>query len=172
MRFLGLIFIFFILSLSVHAEVFEHKSDLQTISKNLPQIESIQCKFIQEKTLKNIQKPVISGGDFEFKKGEGVYFYTNYPIKTVSSYTSQNYKDVNRIINEISNKKYSRLEKDFDFYLEKNKSNWTLGLTPKNKNTAEFIAYIIIKGNDYIQEINITQTNGNKTTLWFKKEDL
>ena len=152
------------------ADVFDYPAKLETVSQQIPQMDSIKCEFKQEKHLKNIQKPIVSGGDFEFKKNAGVIFYTKYPVKSTTDYTNKNYKQVNEIVNAISSKKYFKLEKEFEFYYKKNDNNWTLGLKPKNNSDAKnFVSTITINGEDYIHQITIAQTNGNKTVIWFKK---
>ena len=181
MKKFSLLIVFFLCCLSVTANVYEHKTDFETIAKKIPTMESIHCKFKQEKTMQNIQNPIISSGNFEFKKGEGVYFYTTYPVKTAVNYTNKNYKQINNIVSAISDKKYSKLEKEFDFYYIGTPEKWILGLKPKGADaefgtkeahTAEYISDITIEGSDYINKISIVQTNGNKTTLWFSKKDL
>ena len=153
-----------------YADVFSNPENIETITNQIPELNSIKCKFKQEKHLQNIQKPLISGGEFEFKKNEGVYFYTTYPIKSTTNYTNKNYKQINDIVSGISAKKYTKLKKEFDFYYEKNGMKWTLGLTPKKESKAfNYISSIKIEGDDYIQKIDISQTNGNKTLLWFSK---
>lgn len=171
MKKLSLIFIFlFLFCDSCLANVFDYPKKFSDISKQLPELNSIKCNFKQEKHLQNIQKPLISGGDFEFKKNEGVYFYTTYPIKSTKNFTNKNYKQINDIINGISSKKYSKLEKEFDFYFEGGKTKWTLGLKPKkNSSVVNYISTITISGEDYIKQISIILSNGNKTYLWFTK---
>ena len=160
---------FFICNFSF-GNIFENPEKLSNISKNIPELDSIKCKFKQEKRLQNIQKPLVSGGDFEFKKNEGVYFYTTYPVKSTQNYTNKNYKQINDIINGISSKKYSKLEEEFDFYFEGDSSKWKLGLKPKkNSQAVNYISTITISGGDYINQITISQKNGNKTLLWFTK---
>ena len=172
MKKLSLFLILCFLSISVQANVYEHKATLETISKKIPQMENIKCKFKQEKTLQNIQKPVLSSGDFEFKKNEGVYFYTTYPIKSNVSYSGKNYKQINNVVSAISNKNFSKLEKEFDFYFEESDSQWRLGLKPKDKELSNYLSQITVEGENYIRKINIVQKNGNQTTIWFSKEDL
>ena len=169
MRNIFLILLLALFVFPINAEVYEHKTTLKNVLLKIPELESIKCKFRQEKTLKNIQKPLISNGNFEFKKGEGVFFETVYPVKSNINYTNQNYKQINDIIGAISEKKYSKLEKEFDFYFEENNSDWILGLKPKDKNISEFLSEITIEGQDYIKKIEINQTNGNETKLWFIK---
>lgn len=163
-------FIFLAIQCFAFSNVYDSPQNLDIILVKLPELKSIKCKFKQEKYLKNISKPIISSGDFEFVKNKGVYFTTTYPIQAQTNYTNKNYKQINEIINAISSKKYSKIEKEFDFYYEDKKSDWILGICPKSKSqSAEFISYITLSGQDYINKIEIKQTNGNKIILWLTK---
>ena len=165
-----MVFILLFFSNSSMADVYEHPAALSSIAEKIPVIESVKCKFKQEKTMPNIAKPLVSGGDFEFVKDKGVYFYTLYPIKSTVDYTNKNYKQVNDIVKAISAKKYEKLEKEFSFFFTGNSGNWTLGLKPKQNSPAKnYITSITIQGSSYINQININQTNGNKTAIWFIK---
>lgn len=154
----------------VYADIYNSPAKLSEIVKVIPKPTTIKCKFKEEKYLKSIQKPVISYGDFEFIENKGVYFYTKYPIQTSKNYTNSNYKQINEIINAISSKKYSKIEKEFTFYYEKNNNIWNLGLKPKkNSKAINYISKITISGEDVIKKIEIVQTNGNKTVICFTK---
>ena len=154
----------------VFANVYDSPTNLESISKHVPKMGSIKCKFKQEKYLKNIEKPLVSFGDFEFAEKNGVYFYTKYPVQSTVDYTNKNYKQINDIVNAVSTKKYSKLEKEFNFYYEKNSEKWSLGLKPKKSSNAyNYVSAITIDGTDYIHKISIQQTNGNMTVLWFTK---
>ena len=164
-----LILLIFLSSLAF-ANLYNKQAALNDISSKLPKMSSIKCKFKQEKYLKNIQNPIISGGDFEYIQNKGVYFYTKYPVESTTNFTNEKYKQINDIVNAISNKKYSKLDREFNFYYAGDISNWSLGLKPKQSSDAfKFINSITIEGMDYINKISINQTNGNKTLIWFKK---
>lgn len=171
MKKFSLFFIIFIIFCNpVFSNVYEHPAVLEEISEQIPKMKSIQCKFKQEKHFQNIQKPFISNGDFKFVENKGVYFHTTSPIESDVDYTNKNYKQINDIIKAVSAKKYSRLEKEFTFYYQKKNDNWTLGMRPKKESSAyNYISNITISGTDYISKIDISQTNGNKTLLWFTK---
>lgn len=157
-------------SSTAYADVFEHPANLGTIVQQIPKPQNIKCKFKQEKYLQNVSKPLVSGGDFEFMENKGVYFHTNYPIKAEADYTNQNYKQINDVITAISNKKYARLEKEFNFFYSKEGLKWALGMKPKTSSaSSNYISAITILGEDYITKISIAQTNGNKTVIWFTK---
>ena len=170
-KFLCFIIIFLASILQCQADIFEHKIDVQNLGKKLPVLNNIECNFKQEKILKNITKPLISGGNFKFDKTKGIFFETTYPIKTTTSYTSKDYEQINDIILAISNKKYSKLDKTFDFYYQTNIDTWILGLKPKKNTGADkYIESIVIHGTDNINQIVISMQDGSKTTQWFFQE--
>lgn len=162
-----LLFSFCIIS-SAQANVFEHPQLLKNIT--MPSLNDINCKFKQEKVIKSSNLILKSSGDFSFEKNKGVVFYTTYPVKCVSSYTSKEYKQINSIISAISNKSYSRLERDFKFFYEKNDANWTLGLIPKeNTQVYNYLKSIEIVGNQkMITKMIILPVDLSKTTIWFE----
>ena len=164
-----LVLMFF--SIQAFADVYEHPVYLKNPSSTqIPKMGSIKCKFRQEKYIKNIDKLLISSGDFEFIENKGVYFYTQHPIKSITDYTNKNYNQINEIVNAISTKRYSKLEKEFEFFYKKDNSSWNLGMKPrKNSDAYNFISSITVTGTDYIRKISIQQKNGNKTILWFTK---
>lgn len=156
----------FVLS-SANASVFEHEASLDKIANELPELKSIECKFIQEKQFSNLV--LKSSGDFTFEKGKGVIFYTTYPVKSVTSYTSREYRQINNVITAISNKSYSRLQKDFKFFFEKKEKGWTLALMPKQDTSAyNYLKSIEINGRENIDKIVILTCDKTKTTIWFQ----
>ena len=167
----SLLLIIFLSMQSVIAGLYDNPVNISSFVGKLPQITNIECTFKQEKHLKNIAKPFISGGNFYFEKDKGVTFETIYPVKSTVSYSNKDYKQINDIILAISKKKYSKLEKEFNFYYQQNNNEWQMGLKPKNKSRVEeYIDFITIKGTDYINQININLKNGNNTIIWFMKK--
>ena len=167
---LRLFIVFLLITNVVFADLYTAPVALKDILKNMPELNSIECKFRQEKIFNNISKPIVSSGDFKFIKNSGVYFYTKYPIKSTADYTNKSYKQINDVIKAISTKKYSKLENEFNFYYEGNISKWILGLKPKkNSSSYNILSSITVYGSDYIEKISIIQVNGNKTIIWFIK---
>ncbi len=152
------------------ADVYNHPANLKTLSEQVPVMGDIKCKFKQKKYIKNISKPLVSEGDFEFIKNRGVYFHTTYPVVSDNNFTNKNYKQINEIIRAISTKKYDKPSQEFDFYFEKTADSWTIGLCPKkSSNIKDYISNITIYGSSYIKQIVINQKGGNKTVIWFIK---
>lgn len=161
----------FLSIITVQASVYNNQISAKNLSRVLPVLNDIDCKFKQEKVLKNIEKPLLSGGNFSFKKQEGIFFETIYPIKSLTSYTNKDCEQINDIIMAISNKKFSKLDNKFDFYYQSRDEIWTLVLKPKqNTVTDKYIDSITIEGNTYIKKIVILMKDGSKTTQWFSIE--
>ena len=163
------IFILILLFLTspVFAGLYDKEEPLNNISKKIPALNNISCKFRQEKQASNIV--LKSSGNFVFDKSKGVTFYTTYPIKSTTSYSTREYKQINNVITAISNKSYSRLEKDFKFYFQKENDIWTLALMPKQTSQAyNYLKTIEITGGvEKINKIMILTCDKTKTTIWF-----
>lgn len=169
-KFLILIFAIFLINLPACADVFNHPQKLSVIIPQMPELNSINCKFKQEKTIPNSTANIKSSGDFRFIKNKGVVFNTTYPLHSTTSYNTTEYRQVNEIVNAISNKSYSKIERVFNFYFTKNKDEWQLGLIPKKKQqAAKYLASVEIHGKSYITQMIIKTTNSTKTTIWFSK---
>ncbi len=155
---------------SSYANVFEHPQKLSTITNELPELSSINCRFRQEKTFPNSNVKLNSSGNFKFVKGKEIVFHTTYPTNMVTTYNTTEYRQINDIINAISTKSYSKIEKIFTFYFQKTNNNWNLGLIPKQSHScAKYLSSIEIQGASYITKIVITTKNSGKTTIWFNK---
>ena len=153
-----------------NASVYEHQVKVSEFINELPMIESATRSFKQEKIIKNASRPLRSDGVFMFEKNKGVTFFTKHPVETTVSYNNRDYKQINDVILAISNKKYSKLEKEFSFYYKKNNKEWILGLKPKHTCPAkDYISSITVWGTNDINKIEINFKNGNITKLWFSK---
>ena len=65
------------ISIQAIADVYEHPISLKTLSTEIPKMGGIKCKFRQEKHIQNIDKPLVSSGDFEFIENRGDFSTQN-----------------------------------------------------------------------------------------------
>ncbi len=150
------------------ADVFSNPTTVEKITAELPQFSNVKCKFKQEKTMPGSNTVLKSGGDFEFVKNQGAIFKTTYPIQSVSSYKTNENRQINDIIVAISNKDYVKLKSDFDLFLEKKNDNWTLALVPKKTSRpAKHLDNIIIQGCKNINVITVNTKKSGKTVMMF-----
>ena len=147
------------------SDVFNHPASVQSIIKAIPDFKNVNCTFTQTKTIPNSPAVLKSGGDFTFDKNKGVVFYTKYPVKMTTAYTKN--EQVNKIINDVVNKNYSSLEKNFNFYFLNN-NVWELGLIPKNPQMKRYIKSLYIAGKTDIHTIEIKNVDGTVTRINFK----
>ncbi len=146
--------------------VYDYPASADSVAKNLPELNSTSCKFSQEKSFKNTT--LKSGGNFQFIKDKGVIFETLYPVKSTTSYTSSQNKQINAIVTGIANKDYSFINKNFKMYYIKNGEIWTVALRPKeNTPASKQLKDIVIHGKTNINQININTLNGTNTAIQF-----
>lgn len=163
-----IIFIILFMSLPAFADVFNHPQKLSYIIQNLPEFNNIKCKFEQEKALPGSNVILKSSGNFEFEKEKGIVFKTTFPVQSETNYNTDGYKQINDIINAISNKNYGKIEAVFDFYFEQKGGKWTLGLVPKkSKQPSKYIKSIEIEGEKNISMMKITTQNSVVTKIRF-----
>lgn len=164
----SILFIFFIFAGSACASV--EKTPASVVAGSLPDLNSVNCKFVQERIFSGTT--VKSSGDFKFIKDKGVYFMTTYPVKATSSYTASNNRYINDIILAVTKKNFSKIDKDFDMFLQKSPKNssWRVDLRAKNENIKNHIELIKIFGdNRHITQILIYQVNPSvKTDIKFQ----
>ena len=161
--------IFGLLFSCVFANLYSESVQTSDFIEKIPKINDINCSFKQEKYLQGAIAPITSEGNFQFIKGEGVYFETLKPFHQIISYSDKNYRQINDLITAISNKNYDSLENLFNFFFEQNDLNWTLALEPKeNTSSYDVIENIEISGNENIEKLQISLKNGNRTVIWFQ----
>lgn len=136
----------------------------------LPQYKYVSCKFTQVKTVPNSQTNLQSGGNFTFDAQKGVVFETLYPVKITTYYTSEQNRRISDIMSAAARKDYSYLSKNFDMFLDKNGSVWTLTLKPKKSaKPASVMESLVIQGRDYVTMININTLSSGSTKINFSE---
>ena len=146
--------------------IFQHPVTPDKVA--VPEYGMVNCKFSQEKTIPNSTSGLKSGGNFQFNPAKGVTFETLYPVKTTTSYTSDENKRISDIIISVTKKDYSWLNKNFDLYYVKNGASWRLALKPKKSNKASgMLDSVIIAGSHYINKIDINTLKSGSTKINF-----
>ena len=143
------LFFFAFCTLDVCAsDIFSCRADINKLGTQMPQFENTVCKFEQNKYISQTGVNLKSGGNFEFIKNKGITFETLYPIHSQVSYNASDNKNINAVVKSVINKDFSRLEKNFDFFMKKNnQTDWQLTLKPKAGFALEGdMDYLLIEG--------------------------
>lgn len=159
---------FFVCVSIVNANVYNNQISFGDVVSKLPDFLDVSCKYTQDKYIQSSGLTLSSGGNFYFKKSEGIFFETLYPIRSVKSYNNNSNRQISRIVEAISNKNYSFIDKNFKVYFENKANIWTFVLAPKNNTSAfEVLDYIKVSGNYAVDNIVIKSLNGDRTELKF-----
>lgn len=146
--------------------IFQHPVTPDKVA--VPEYGRVNCKFSQVKTIPNSKSDLKSGGNFQFNPAKGVVFETLYPIKSTTSYTSDENKRISDIIISVTKKDFSWLNKNFDLYYMKEGASWRLALKPKKSNKASgVLESVIIAGGHYINKIDINTLKSGSTKINF-----
>lgn len=160
-KFLIILFIFITGTITYAVQVPQNTT--ADIEKKLPKLESVNCKFIQKRTIGT--NTIDSSGNFSFIKGKGIIFNTLFPVKSTTVYSSQNNPFINDIILAVSNRNLSTIAKQFDISYEQNGQNWHINLKAKDDKIKNYIDKVNIYGkNNFISQIKICQVNPNTIT--------
>lgn len=157
-----ILFFIFIIGINTYAAQVPQNA-IADIEKKLPNLESVNCKFIQKRTIGI--NTIESYGKFSFIKNKGIVFDTIFPVKSTTVYSSQNNPFINDIILAVSNKNLSVIAKQFEISYEQNGQNWNINLKTKDNKIKNYIDKINIYGkSNFISQIKILQVNPNSET--------
>ena len=73
----------------------------------------------------------------------------------------------NRLFLAVLQGDSSGLQRDFDLQLQGEPAHWTLTLTPRATQTAQFVRRIALAGGRHLDEIRLEEAGGDVTTLSF-----
>jgi len=166
-------------------------SDFDMVCEKISRYNIIRGKFTQVKEDENTKKTYKSQGDFTIAKDFGIIWESAKPIK-ITNVAGKDYlltilpSGKKQRIDGASNKTFIRTadlirsvfsgDKDalmqyYDIYWSEpaaggKSAEWTIGLIPKDKSLA-FIANIIIKGDNFINTVIMSDKTGVRTTYNF-----
>ena len=158
------------------------------ISQKLKTNDLVTGQFIQKKALKGFPRPITSTGNFFYWRNQGLYWETNKPFSQGITFmpkdvlhwkngkqenskkkTDSTQKHISKILLAIFNGDLTRLERFFKTQWESEKTNWKIELTPANNAVKETLQAITLSGNDYIDSLEIINTNGDSTHISFQE---
>lgn len=165
----------------------------QKISSGSKLISSIQCNFIQEKSMSMLANKSISKGIFYYKAANKVRLEYQQPVKnviimnegkmTIKDEKQTRQTDMNRskifqqlnkiIVGSITGSLFTGIEFSFAFF--ENKQQLQVELVPKSKTLRSFLSKIVLvldKKNFTAQSISMIEPSGDNTLLTFSEKTL
>lgn len=144
-------------------------------------------KFTQEKYIAKLSKPLIASGNFIYIPEKGLLWSIEKPyasdtlisqklmvqsikgkvIVKTDAINQPEYLTVSRIFMALISTNFKALEKDFLITGKIEGASWQLVLTPKSGLFANFAKTVTLRGEKYLQKIQIAEKNGDSTHYQF-----
>gem|GEM_PF-402358 len=167
---------------------------LLVIKRKLKPFETLQGKFEQEKKLAKIKKPLKSRGSFALQRGRGVLWRTEAPLesllamtrdaisiikdgKTVTSISlteQPGLRVMGRVVFAVFSADTDEIKRSFDVtasQVSEQSSSWSVSLKPKDAGFAKVVRSIQLHGAEYLETLEIAETNGDSTLIRFQGFD-
>lgn len=146
---------------------------------------NLQGDFTQQRFLKAMSKPITSTGQFVLVKNQGLLWQMQKPFASqlrvkkegISQWNGSQWvnnqklgqsEQINLFLGLLSGD-ISALSSQFDLALLGDTKNWTLTLTPNSLLMKQIFTYIVIGGDEVVKQIELNETQGDRTLIRFEK---
>lgn len=159
--------------------------------KNIAPAKVLRGKFVHKKYLSDIPAPLESGGELLFLRDKGLYWHTRKPFESVFVLTPTEafQRDEGGVAIKVDAAQpavraaagifmalfsidLKSLNQDFRLYGVPTPSGWQMGLKPKRAAMAAVFAQAIISGAAQVQEIELTDSRGDRTVIRLSEVEL
>jgi len=180
-----------LLTLLVSANVFadittrEDVALLAELSARSKAIQSLHGHFIQRKNIAVLPVPLNSTGQFQFEQGKEVVWEVLTPVHNVVHLTPRGISFENeqnrnqaapqqagvevvaKIFMGVIAGELGSLDGYFLIQASGDIKHWKLTLSPRSPNLAAYISNITLQGGEFTEQLDIAETNGDKTNIRF-----
>lgn len=162
---------------------------VSAIQKRLAPFQALTGRFEQSKRIRVLTKPLVSSGDFVLLKDRGLVWRTTSPIQSrvritprgiaqledgkatvlVSAKEQPGMSAVGKVLFAVFSLDLSRLQKHFQIRSAAAPEGkpWTAVLTPTDAGVAKFVREISLEGDRTVDRIELTEANGDVTSIRF-----
>ncbi|MDO4879094.1 MAG: outer membrane lipoprotein carrier protein LolA [Neisseria sp.] len=156
------------------------------LAQTLQKPSNIQGAFVQQRQLKSLSKPMVTGGTFVLVPKKGLLWRMQKPFESTlrvradgimqwngGAWTNPNQGKIGqtqqiRLFLDLLGGNTQGLEKQFDLKLEGTDKQWTLNLTPKTAVTRQIFNRITISGDSVVRVVELDEKQGDKTVMRFE----
>ena len=157
------------------------------LAQTLQKPSNVQGAFTQQRQLKSLSKPMVTGGKFVLIPKKGLLWQMQKPFETTlrvrsdgimqwngSAWTNPNQGKVGqsqqiKLFLDLLGGNTQGLEKQFDLALSGTEQQWTLQLTPKTAITRQIFTRIGISGDTVVRKIQLDEKQGDRTVMQFEQ---
>ncbi|WP_037588434.1 outer membrane lipoprotein carrier protein LolA [Stenoxybacter acetivorans] len=163
-----------------------HAFDLNDLSRQLQQPQSIQGEFIQQRYLASLNKPLQTEGVFVLQPKKILLWDMQKPFAQrlrvradgIDQWNGQNWqRSANQsaaqrrqmqLFLDLLGGNAQGLQQHFSMALSGNAQRWQLLLQPKSALMQQIFTRINIRGNAVVREVEIAEKQGDKTVMRFE----
>ena len=146
----------------------------------------VRAEFTQSRENPALAEPQLSHGDLLFVIGHGMAWHTRDPFEDTLVFTSgdtsrlnaqgklERVRDGNRGVSQVSGMLQSLLagksddaKRQFTITADGTVEHWTLHFVPRQARVAKVLAGITLKGDDFLQSIEVDLASGERTVITF-----
>jgi outer membrane lipoprotein-sorting protein len=146
----------------------------------------VRAEFTQSRENPALAEPQLSHGDLLFVIGHGMVWHTRDPFEDTLVFTSgdtsrlnaqgklERVRDGNRGVSQVSGMLQSLLagkadeaSRQFTISSEGTPEHWTLHFVPRQARVAKVLAGITLKGDAFLQSIEVNLASGERTLITF-----
>ncbi|HVI54211.1 MAG TPA: outer membrane lipoprotein carrier protein LolA [Luteibacter sp.] len=146
----------------------------------------VRAEFTQSRENPALAEPQLSHGDLLFVIGHGMVWHTRDPFEDTLVFAAGNtsrlnaqgtldrVRDGNRGVGQVYGMLQSLLAgksddatRQFTIDAEGTPARWTLHFVPRQARVAKVLAGITLKGDDFLQSIEVSLANGERTVITF-----
>lgn len=149
------------------------------ITERITKTKITEGTFQQEKRLRFLKKPLISGGKFIYEQYKGVLWKTEKPIESAvliresQLITAQGGQALplafGGVFKSLLGGDVARLNADFEVNGTEQKGAWGIRLIPKDEMMKKVIGEIRLRGDTEIRQWELQETGGNLTRIDFTR---
>ncbi len=178
------------------ADPFEHPTSgaallsttLAAPARNLANAKVLTGRFVHQKHLSEVPRPLVANGEFTYARGLGVYWHTQQPFDSVFVLTQQGIvqrdegaetmrlssqeQPAVRVIADIFLALFtldvSSLSASFDLFGKSQGARWIVGLKPKNATIGSVFTQATITGAADVEQVVLLDAHGDRTIIELK----
>ncbi len=166
--------------------VLNSESALTKIALNLKNNRITESHFEQKKKISALTRPLVSKGYMFYAEGFGLFWKIESPFLSYLRLTknkmeqksdNENWHAIAEGAPEVGNvtsiflallrADINLLSNHFVIYFQKQKNFWLIGLEPKSELLKKMMTKVLLKGNDFVQEITYWESNGDYNFIRF-----
>jgi hypothetical protein len=179
-----------LISLTVSADAVAEKELLAKVSARLAADNAVDQRFVQEKHLRILKRPIRTEGVMLYRREQGVCWHTERPVLSTLTLGEQQLRQLNsggemvlkaeqqpalfgftRLFFAALSGQVDTLAEHFQLRATGTEQSWQLRLEPRDEMLRKFVARMELHGGARVERVQVTGRDNDITTIVFMPLD-